>query len=246
MLLFLLTERWITVDSFGVWTFLETCGLLVLFSRSLSYYMTVVIAIYCYIGIAHPLRARRWFCWGKVKLLPLLAILVAIALNIPRFTSLPIKNEYRDIPSLRGIEYITIRPDGWWNFWHKNLFGIHDFLAFLLPLPTLVIFNCLSYRKMLRMEKSRKTLTFTETKVKPIEIFFPVVCFLFICNIGHLTMFMVFAATGIIYRELTLMLSLWNALNCSVNFVMYYFRSSDCRRDSGKLFLVICSRQNCN
>ncbi|CAL8098087.1 unnamed protein product [Orchesella dallaii] len=240
---------YITLDALSSWYSVKVTSIAVLFSRSLSYFMTVIINTYCYAGVAHPLRTKQWFSWKTVRMLPLLALVVAVFINIPRLGCEELsENVYNekgfDIPSLRGFKYIAVQRNKCWKFWFETMFRIHDYIDYLLPLPILLLLNFLSYLKMRELKRSRMELSSSQLKrLKPVKMFLPVVFFLFFCNIGPFIMFVTVVVTGVVYRELSLMLALWNALNCSANFVIYYWRSNEFRKDTNALFLHCFGRQ---
>ncbi|CAL8083899.1 unnamed protein product [Orchesella dallaii] len=123
------------------------------FSRTLSIYMTIFITIHCYLGIAYPLRTRKWFSWTKTRMVPLLVLFISILLNGPKaIASFVDKRVHHgaeeDIQSLSNIPYVSRWREEWLQLWYKGAFVLLDFLDFTLPLPTFLVFNFLSYRKM--------------------------------------------------------------------------------------------------
>lgn len=119
-----------------------------LFARSLSTYMAILITIERFCIITFPVNANAWFTPARTKIMTLIAVLLAVFLNYPRYASWTLeKNNWRDVKSLQELEYV-LRPSVQGKFWYKTLGGIHNQIDFWLPLPILLFFNMLSYWKV--------------------------------------------------------------------------------------------------
>ncbi|CAL8098103.1 unnamed protein product [Orchesella dallaii] len=214
-------EGWINRGGNSAIYFIQIANMTFFFSRSLTTHQTVIITVYSFLGLSYPLRAREWFTWKRTIMLPLLPIFLAIILNFPRAgTSFVTENYYNesefDMPSLQGIDYISIWRLKWWNIFYVAMFSVHEHIDFTIPLPLLLLLNFLSYRKMRKLEKSRVELRSNQANaVKPVRMFLPVVSFLLFCNVGVICAMFMVQINRVMYRELYLTSLLWNALNSS-------------------------------
>lgn len=119
-----------------------------IFGRTGSTYTTVLITIERYLMITIPFKAKLWFTPKATKIMAFLVLVLAIVINYPRFVGYAAEpNEYRDIPSLEGLEYV-FQPTSQWKFWYKTMKGAHNWVDYWLPLPIILVFNLLSFFKV--------------------------------------------------------------------------------------------------
>jgi len=177
-------------------------------------------------------------------MIPILALLSATLINIPRVGSSYVDTtEYNDaaieFKSLKNLEYISFVRIDWKIFWYETMYKIHDQFDFILPLVCLITLNILSYRNVKQVKKARNVLTSNQTKeIRPAKMFLPVVSFLLFCNFGVILAFVMVYRNNVLFRELYLACIWWNALNSSANFVIYYSRAKAFRQKTRKIFFV--------
>ncbi len=116
-----------------------------IFGRTGSTYTTVLITIERYLMITIPFKAKLWFTPRATKIMAFSVLVLAILINYPRFVAYGAEpNEFRDIPSLEGLEYV-FRPTSQGKFWYKTMKGAHNWIDYWLPLPIILVFNLLSF-----------------------------------------------------------------------------------------------------
>ncbi|CAL8098095.1 unnamed protein product [Orchesella dallaii] len=231
-------EGWISRGSKSTLYFYYISNLGLMFTRSLSTHMAVHINLFCYLGLAYPLHSRKWFTKKIIKIMPFIVMITAVFLSIPRFIPAYLGNNlHHDVPSLTGFEYVLYVRQSWMILWYKTLGAPNEQLDVPIPLLILLVFNFLSYRKMIQLKRSRQILTSTQEKaVQPLRMFLPVVTVLLLSNLGPIAENAFVLTKRVMYRELTLAVNLSHGVNCSVNFLIYYWRSENFRNEAKKAF----------
>ncbi|CAL8084115.1 unnamed protein product [Orchesella dallaii] len=219
--------------------YLSACTMLL--CRTASAFTTVLITFHNYLVIAFPLLSKTCSALRNTKVMAFAVLILSLCLAVPRFSSMYVtQNPYRengglDIPSLRNFSYIIESTD-LNTFWYGRLKGLHYQLDTWLPLPLLILFNLLSFYSVHKMNKRMRELSVNRKDIQAITIFLPVVLVLCASQIGSFIFYFLIHFHKINYRETYSMHCLSVAVNSSINFPIYYFRSSNFRREVKAMF----------
>ncbi|CAL8103641.1 unnamed protein product [Orchesella dallaii] len=219
-------ENWTGRGQSSMYWYYISCFMLMFF-RSGSTFMTVLITIERYLVIAFPMKSTTLFTSRKTKVMALFVPILAMILSIPRFSSMYVdQNDIADIPSTRELTHI-IRSTKLDKFWYVTLLAVHDQIDYWLPLPILLLFNILSFRHVQRISNKRKEMNMSKRQkkdIRAVKMFLPVVIVLFLCNIEVVINYVVVLFLNIVSRELYMGLLFSVAVNSSANLPIYYFR----------------------
>ncbi|CAL8084107.1 unnamed protein product [Orchesella dallaii] len=230
----------------------------VLFGRSASVFTTLLITIQSYLMIAFPVSSIRWFTSRSTKILSICVFIIAICLAVPRFSSMYIGlNPYHDhavdhemnknveqfrVSGLHRFHYLIL-PTKMHRFWYHTLNRAHMQIDFWLPLPLLIFFKFLTFSNVRKLNKKRKELNVSQEKqLQAVSMFLPVVILLFICNVAPILFYFLMELKAIVYREMYMLLCLSTALNSSLNFLIYYFRSRNFRIEADAMLSSVSSQ----
>ena len=114
-------------------------------SHCCTIWITVVLAVYRYIAVCHPVTAMKWCTMFKTRLLIIMLIIVAILFNIPRFFQFEVigKTSWNSVTNTTGKIYFVRET----NIGEDTLFGIiynhilYTVTAVIIPVIVLVIIN---------------------------------------------------------------------------------------------------------
>lgn len=100
--------------------------------------------------ITFPFKDNSWFTLRNAKIYSFAVFFIAAILNFPRFFSYSVAyNEYQDIASIQGMEYVLkAAPIG--TFAYGKLRVLHNQIDYWMPLPIIILFNMLSLWKVCR------------------------------------------------------------------------------------------------
>lgn len=187
--------------------------------------------------ITFPVKAQTLFTLTGAKLLTLFVSLFAMLLNYPRFFGWSlVENRWKDIPSLEELDYV-MKPNAQAKFIYHTIGGLHNHIDFGVALPTLLVFNLLSFWKVHQLSKRRKELKLNEKlNIRAIKMFLPVVIVYFLANIQPMIYVVNTTAKAVTFREERVVLYLCIAVNSAVNLPIYYFRSMPFRQETKNVF----------
>ncbi|CAL8083828.1 unnamed protein product [Orchesella dallaii] len=234
-------ENWDGRGAISMYLFYFTSNMMV-FGRSLSVFITVLISITSFIKIFFPVRTQFWFTHVKTMLLCLSVLILALILSIPGFTSVYIDiNPYlSEISSLKEFPHIIRVMPTLNNFWNGTLSSAHEIVDVWLPILLLFIFGVFSFWKARKLNGSFSEVSSSERRqARNVSMFLPVIIVFFICNVGPMANYLLVHLSNIQYREMNMILCLSIALNSSLKFPAYCIRGENFRRDS-QITLFIC------
>lgn len=212
--------------------------------------------------ITFPLKATQWFTLRRAKICAVGAFIFANFLSLPRFFSFSlVPNDFRDVPSVSSFELIPVSTE-FGKLMYGTLRGIHNQIDFWLPLPTLLVINLLSYRKVGKCTKAynvlyckqairilfqryfqvtqvankRRELNRAEkNNIRAVQMFLPVVVFYFLTNISPMVAVFCVIVHKRTYKELSMLVFFSYALNSAINLPIYYHRSTPFRKTTHQL-----------
>ncbi|ODM88541.1 FMRFamide receptor [Orchesella cincta] len=204
------------------------------YSRTTSMFLAVIITVERYCMVAKPLRAKEWFTVQKTKHMALIAGLLSLAANTPRWvdskwTYIGNKGDGRilphhKLPGYDGYPYMLEYSDFGYPFYDRYC-ELYFILDFLIPLPTLLFFNYMIYRQVRKSNSDRKNLqsycALHQSEVNAAKMFAIVVVILVLSHILPIKFHAVISIHQLIHRDLGFACMLTIGINCSVNFVIY-------------------------
>lgn len=225
--------------------------------RTVSIFITLLVTLERYVAIAYPLQVRTWCGLRKTRYYAFSLIIFGMLSNFPRYTSLYVgsnifSGEYGgsdfqvDLPCLSNFEYMWL-PMSLSVIWNVswNITTISYVIEYWIPCPLLIIFNYLSYRRVKMLSEERQGISSTQKKdLQAVKMFFPVVGFMFICNIWPTFALVVIQIWGILHRETWMIMIFAVCLNSSVNLWIYYFKGTAFRSKTREFVFQLKSKMS--
>lgn len=135
--------------------------LTVLFSRSGSAFMTVVITVERYLVVAFPMKFGNWFTTKRTRVISVLVLIWALLMALPRCSSAIISRNTigKYMERTKFLDYIIVSTP-LEKFWYFDMGGYFDVIDFWGPLPLLLLFNGLVYFHVNKQKKSFRIIDF--------------------------------------------------------------------------------------
>lgn len=194
---------------------------LAMIAQTISIYMTFLISCERFIAVCHPLKARGYLTHAWTKMCILVAVVLSVLYNIPKFFEVKIvEGNDEEYGSFYRVSASPLRV----NEYYKAIYihWLYCIFMNLIPLSGITFFNLMIYRQVRTVNRLRLKLTTKEIKdIKLTTMLFCVVIVFLMCSFPAVLTNILETFYNVHSDHLTRVSNFFIMLNSSVNFIIY-------------------------